>query len=240
MRRPIVLAVLIASGAAQAQQQAAINLAGVQIRNATNQSRNSSANPFPAGAAQTIGPSLKYHYVIDGTVHGVGGVLGLLYPNPTSLATVMEALSPGSSSNLIGDAFNCPGTLPYGVPPTTTSGSTTISGINVTYAFTLAMGIDAGGVCSFSLTNVTLSPSLLTGYLQFDTGAATLTREYYCPANCDNSTTPPVLNVNDFACFLNKFASADPTANCDCSTTSPVLNVNDFACFLNEFASGCP
>ena len=61
-----------------------------------------------------------------------------------------------------------------------------------------------------------------------------------CYANCDNSTITPILNVQDFACFLNRFASADPYANCDQSTTSPVLNVQDFACFLNAFATGCP
>ncbi len=61
-----------------------------------------------------------------------------------------------------------------------------------------------------------------------------------CYANCDASTTPPVLNVLDFACFLNRFASGDTYANCDASTTPPVLNVLDFACFLNAFATGCP
>ena len=61
-----------------------------------------------------------------------------------------------------------------------------------------------------------------------------------CYANCDRSTTPPILNVNDFACFLNKFASSDSQANCDNSTTAPVLNVNDFMCFVNRFAAGCP
>ena len=61
-----------------------------------------------------------------------------------------------------------------------------------------------------------------------------------CYANCDNSTTPPVLNVLDFACFLNKFASGNVYANCDHSTAAPALNVLDFACFLNKFAAGCP
>jgi hypothetical protein len=61
-----------------------------------------------------------------------------------------------------------------------------------------------------------------------------------CYANCDNSTAPPVLNVNDFSCFLNRFAAGDSTANCDQSTTAPVLNVNDFSCFLNRYAAGCP
>ncbi len=60
-----------------------------------------------------------------------------------------------------------------------------------------------------------------------------------CYANCDGSTTAPVLNVLDFSCFLNKFAAGDPWANCDQSTTAPVLNVNDFACYLNLFAAGC-
>jgi len=60
-----------------------------------------------------------------------------------------------------------------------------------------------------------------------------------CYANCDGSTIPPVLNVADFACFLQKFASADPYANCDQSTTPPVLNVADFSCFLQKFAAGC-
>ncbi len=61
-----------------------------------------------------------------------------------------------------------------------------------------------------------------------------------CYANCDASTAAPILNVNDFICFLNKFAAADPYANCDASTTPPVLNVMDFNCFLNKFAAGCP
>jgi hypothetical protein len=61
-----------------------------------------------------------------------------------------------------------------------------------------------------------------------------------CYANCDSSTIAPILNVLDFACFLNRFAAGDTYANCDASTTPPVLNVLDFACFLNRFAAGCP
>jgi hypothetical protein len=61
-----------------------------------------------------------------------------------------------------------------------------------------------------------------------------------CYANCDASTTVPVLNVLDFTCFLQKFAAADPYANCDASTVAPVLNVLDFTCFLQKFAAGCP
>ncbi len=60
-----------------------------------------------------------------------------------------------------------------------------------------------------------------------------------CYANCDASTAAPILNANDFQCFLNKFASSDPYANCDHSTSNPLLTANDFQCFLNAFAAGC-
>ena len=60
-----------------------------------------------------------------------------------------------------------------------------------------------------------------------------------CYANCDGSTTAPVLNVLDFSCFLNRFAAGDTWANCDASTTPPILNVLDFSCYLNRFAAGC-
>jgi ABC-type phosphate transport system substrate-binding protein len=61
-----------------------------------------------------------------------------------------------------------------------------------------------------------------------------------CYANCDGSTTAPILNVGDFTCFLQKYAAGDPYANCDQSTTPPVLNVGDFTCFLQKYAAGCP
>jgi hypothetical protein len=61
-----------------------------------------------------------------------------------------------------------------------------------------------------------------------------------CDANCDGSTTVPVLNVGDFTCFLQRYAAGDPYANCDASTTPPVLNVGDFTCFLQRYAAGCP
>ena len=61
-----------------------------------------------------------------------------------------------------------------------------------------------------------------------------------CYANCDGSTIAPVLNVNDFTCFLNRYAAGESYANCDASTIPPVLNVNDFTCFLNRYAAGCP
>jgi alpha-amylase len=60
----------------------------------------------------------------------------------------------------------------------------------------------------------------------------------WCYANCDGSNTPPILNVADFTCFLQRYAAGDAYANCDGSTTAPVLNVADFTCFLQGYASG--
>jgi hypothetical protein len=69
-----------------------------------------------------------------------------------------------------------------------------------------------------------------------------------CYANCDGSTTEPILNANDFLCFVNEFVAAlalphaeqvQQYANCDGSTASPALTVDDFICFINSFATGC-
>ena len=78
------------------------------------------------------------------------------------------------------------------------------------------------------------------GWINLDDGADYVGFGQPCYANCDLSTTSPILNVLDFSCFLNKFAAGDSYANCDNSTTPPVLNVLDFSCFLNRFAAGCP
>jgi trimeric autotransporter adhesin len=70
-----------------------------------------------------------------------------------------------------------------------------------------------------------------------------------CYPNCDASSIAPILNVEDFTCFINEFVGGlalppsqqlDHYANCDQSTTPPILNVSDFTCFINAFAQGCP
>jgi hypothetical protein len=61
-----------------------------------------------------------------------------------------------------------------------------------------------------------------------------------CYANCDGSSAAPILNVNDFTCFMNHYAAANAYANCDGSTVPPIVNVLDFVCFQTKFAVGCP
>jgi hypothetical protein len=95
----------------------------------------------------------------------------------------------------------------------------------------------SGSVYSFSTTG---------GWLQLSTG-------YFCGLlcnlmgpvaapcypNCDGSTAPPIVNIADFVCFMERFSSGNSYANCDGSTTPPVLTVNDFICFQTRYAAGC-
>lgn len=60
-----------------------------------------------------------------------------------------------------------------------------------------------------------------------------------CQANCDGTSQAPILNANDFLCFIGEFASGNCYANCDGSTVAPVLTANDFQCYLNAFVVGC-
>ena len=55
-----------------------------------------------------------------------------------------------------------------------------------------------------------------------------------CYPDCDRSGG---LDINDFVCFINKYAALDPYANCNVDS---VIDINDFACFMGKFAQGCP
>jgi hypothetical protein len=55
-----------------------------------------------------------------------------------------------------------------------------------------------------------------------------------CYADCDGNT---VLDIFDFLCFQDLFATGNPEADCDGNT---VLDVFDFLCFQDAFVAGCP
>jgi hypothetical protein len=99
-----------------------------------------------------------------------------------------------------------------------------------------------GSQLQYSLNSATVPSGTILSIISSGGGGA-------CYANCDGSTVAPILNVEDFTCFINEFASAQSLppaqqvnhyANCDGSTIAPVLNVEDFTCFVNAFAQGCP
>lgn len=67
----------------------------------------------------------------------------------------------------------------------------------------------------------------------------------FCYADCDNSTSPkgknagpPVLDIDDFLCFMTKYAIGDYLYT-DCDLDG-YLTIADFICFQTKFAEGCP
>jgi hypothetical protein len=88
--------------------------------------------------------------------------------------------------------------------------------------------------------NIRFIPAQLGGGGQIGCNFTLFGTPAACYANCDNSTAQPVLNVQDFTCFLQRYAAGESYANCDESTAAPVLNVQDFTCFLQRYAAGCP
>ncbi|MFN0134412.1 MAG: hypothetical protein ACKVW3_18005 [Phycisphaerales bacterium] len=105
---------------------------------------------------------------------------------------------------------------------------------------TINLNAFAGASRVLKFDSVTNGSGFLTNFfvddVEITTGGGTAPS---CYPNCDQSTTTPFLNVNDFVCFNNAFAAGSTTANCDLSTAIPILNVNDFICFQNRFAAGC-
>ncbi|MCA9278276.1 MAG: exo-alpha-sialidase [Phycisphaeraceae bacterium] len=55
-----------------------------------------------------------------------------------------------------------------------------------------------------------------------------------CYADCDSNG---FLNIFDYICFGNAYATNDPYADCDGNGS---LNVFDYICFGNAYAAGCP
>ncbi len=176
-----------------------------------------------------------------------GHVLGLNHQDPTAGfdtgAPHTTTLSFGGPISAFGSDFFQVGVTPGPSPVGTVTVTVGADAIN------LNASLDANGNGFFGVISTTpitglsftflRSGSIVNDVFQMD-NVAFAAAPPSCYPNCDNSTSAPVLNVLDFACFLNRYASGDTYANCDSSTTPPVLNVLDFACFLNSFASGCP
>ncbi|MBL9030779.1 MAG: hypothetical protein JNM80_03620 [Phycisphaerae bacterium] len=151
------------------------------------------------------------------------------------LDAAVAATSAGLSTlNVFIDSPGLPEVQLLDLPP----GGIAVQGLSTSLATRGPFGIPAvyqGRVCRLRVELAQQAAPAYTVYVadvRLGSGPA-------CYANCDGSTASPVLNVNDFACFLNAYAAGAGYANCDQSTTAPVLNINDFVCFLNRFAAGC-
>jgi len=104
----------------------------------------------------------------------------------------------------------------------------------------LGAGTFNGGVKILAPVTTARGPALLAlgDFTHAGAGASPATALWVgcpnCYADCDLSGK---LNVNDFICFINKYAVRAPEANC---TVDNTIDVADFMCFMTEFGRGCP
>lgn len=230
MIRALLIVAALATPALAGVNGTTIPLAGVQIRNNINQSRTS--------APDTVGPAFIYNTDITGNARGVGGVLGVLFPSPTPITTILTQLTGQTVTSLASQVYNPTGALPITSPPTTTSGTQVVSGITVTYSFTLTTSIDAAGVASFSITNVVLSPAFLVGYLEFSAGAQAVINRV-CPGDTNGDS---VINFADLNQVLSQFGQSStpgaPFLAGDVNVDG-VVNFTDLNIVLSAFGTGC-
>lgn len=224
--------VLTAGSSALADGQSIVNLAGVQLRNATAQSRSSN----PDG----IDNACSYNYAIDGMVRGRGtfSLLSILFPNPTPLAQVLETLSPGSSSTLTGSVQSQNGGQhPEVLLSQLLSGQQVILGTTVTFSAQLTVGIDAGHFAYFSLTNVVVTPSATVGYLEFTSGSATVTTAPGCPADFNGDCFLDAFDYDDFvSCFEGEGCPSGRSADFNGDGFPDAFDYDEF---VVSFERGC-
>jgi hypothetical protein len=193
-------------------------------------------------------------YVINGSLHVIAldaaGNERWIAQNVVSNTARAPEVSPDGSLLVFGTAA-CNG----GACPGRIVGLSTINGSVV---FNQPLPNVPGGIPSV-VTQPRFSNDGSVVYIGADGAFTTFTKSYLfaieisertpCYPNCDGSTAEPMLNVDDFTCFINNFAAASTLpiaqqrthyANCDGSTVAPILNVEDFTCFINAFAQGCP
>ena len=220
----VLVALASFTAPAWADDQAVINLTGLKIKNATNQTKSSSPDTIDAGP--------RYAYVVDGMVKGDSGLLAALYPSPTPLATVLESFQPGASEALAGAVNNLAATHPVVLLNQTFSGSTVVLGVAVTFSAHFSVGIDAANNAYFSLTSVVIDPSLIVGSMTFTSGTATI-RRVACAAdiNCDG-----FVNGDDFDLFATWFDTASPRGDFN---RDGFVNGDDYDLFAEAFEAGC-
>ncbi len=216
---------LLCTLAAHASPTVNILIEGVRIQNGLNQSRNS--------GTQTIDPAYRYsaRFSANTMAQGSGLVLGSLFPTPTPIATIIDTFSPGASANLVQSGVNPTGQLPAAIPPQTFNTQTTLVGIPVTFAMTLTAAANAQGVCSFSITGVTISPSALVGSLLFTQGFAIVT------AHCGGDLTlDQAITIDDLLLFLAYFEAGDVQGDMNGDNA---VTIDDLLGMLTFFENGC-
>jgi len=216
---------LACASPALAAETVSIPINGVRIQNNLAQSRNS--------GTQTINAAYRYsmRFSSDTTASGSGGILAALYPSPTPLATIMNDLAPGTDPLAPQSATNPSGMLPASLPTQTINQTSVLSGINVTFGMTINAGADAAGVCSFSLSSVVISPSILVGSLLINQGSIIVSTHCIADLTLDQAVT-----IDDLLAFLGYFESGNVAGDMN---RDDAITIDDLLVMLENFEDGC-
>jgi subtilisin-like proprotein convertase family protein len=170
-------------------------------------------------------------------VHGATSLPLVTRPGVATIPPYGFDVDNFGASSLSPMSFNAAGTQTYSDPPLT-AGVPSVTGdwIPIGGPMSVFAGQNAQGAWRLEAEDCAGGDTGSLAYFRLELGGGAA----QCYPNCDNSTTAPVLNVQDFTCFLQRYAAGDTYANCDNSTTAPTLNVQDFTCFLQSYAAGCP
>ena len=143
---------------------AVVDLAGATFSHGVSFTRTS--------APATLDASSRYAYRIEGTVHGTG-LLGAVVAANTSVGDFLDRVQPGASSLLSGIYENPGGVLPFTFMDRHFEGTTSTPVGNIFVALDAVGIVDATGLVSFSVNNVTVTfgGAPLAGGLEFEDGS---------------------------------------------------------------------
>ncbi|MEX2217119.1 MAG: hypothetical protein WD749_00035, partial [Phycisphaerales bacterium] len=191
------------------------------------------------------------HTPYSGSDYAAKPITGVSTGNPATVTSANHGLVTGNYVAIVGCNATASGTginhtfivtvvnanqftVPIGVTgagTTGTFGSPSILGNGIRWGTMYNFRFDSTAAPASGQVTLGFYKRDMPGYPNSVDGAAwvpSVVPPPVCYANCDESTTAPVLNVADFGCFLTRYAAGEAYANCDESTTAPVLNVADF------------
>ena len=150
----------LSAAAANAAQTVSVPLAGEEF-----------GHGITAHAESTglLNASTAYFYKVVGTCRGTGALAEVVAPG-TKLSALLNDISAGSASNLIGTKLNPAGTLPFGVLNKTVNGEKD----GISFSMTFSILINSAGKVIFDIQNVTITHFLfgpIPGSIQLEDGA---------------------------------------------------------------------
>jgi hypothetical protein len=190
---------------AQAGEQVSVSIVGVRIQNGQSPSRSSAPN--------IINPANNYTVTFSNVqARGVSGLLAIAFPQATPIQTILQTFDPDAVWVDTAEVPNPSGTHPFLLGERTDGGTAG----SITGSLTLRSEITASNLFTFSITNVTLSPSFLVGALEFTSGTVTVRRNPITCGDIDFDNNGLFPDDSDLVAFLNVLAGGPcPEATCD-------------------------